>query len=89
MKNKPPYAIESVDNALRILQMLRDSGQVRVSDVAAEGERQRNGEPADSAADDDDLHPRSLPIFGTESAPGHKSVHAGHSSVEPICSDVA
>ena len=36
MKNKPPYAIESVDNALRILQMLRDSGQLRVSDVAAE-----------------------------------------------------
>src|ERR1700734_94946 len=36
MKNKPPYAIESVDNALRILQMLRDSGQVRVSDAAAE-----------------------------------------------------
>jgi hypothetical protein len=24
--------------------------------VAAEGERQRDGEPADSAADDDDLH---------------------------------
>ncbi|HVT69694.1 MAG TPA: IclR family transcriptional regulator [Trebonia sp.] len=36
MKNKPPYAIESVDNALRILQLLRDSGQARVSDVAAE-----------------------------------------------------
>jgi IclR family acetate operon transcriptional repressor len=36
VKNKPPYAIESVDNALRILQMLRDSGQVRVSDAAAE-----------------------------------------------------
>ena len=36
MKNKPPYAVESVDNALRILQMLRDSGQVRVSDAAAE-----------------------------------------------------
>lgn len=36
MKNKPPYAIESVDNALRILQALRDSGQVRVSDLAAE-----------------------------------------------------
>ncbi len=36
MKNKPLYAIESVDNALRILQMLRDSGQVRVSAVAAE-----------------------------------------------------
>jgi len=36
VKNKPPYAIESVDNALRILQLLRDSGQVRVSEVAAE-----------------------------------------------------
>jgi DNA-binding IclR family transcriptional regulator len=36
VKNKPPYAVESVDNALRILQLLRDSGQVRVSDVAAE-----------------------------------------------------
>lgn len=36
MKNKPPYAIDSVDNALRILQMLRDSGQVRVSEAAAE-----------------------------------------------------
>jgi IclR family transcriptional regulator, acetate operon repressor len=36
VKNKPPYAIESVDNALRIVQMLRDSGQVRVSDVAAD-----------------------------------------------------
>jgi IclR family transcriptional regulator, acetate operon repressor len=36
MKNRPPYAIESVDNALRILQTLRDAGQVRVSDVSAE-----------------------------------------------------
>ena len=36
MKNKPPYAIESVDNALRVLQVLRDSGQARVSEVAAE-----------------------------------------------------
>jgi DNA-binding IclR family transcriptional regulator len=36
VKNKPPYAVESVDNALRILQMLRDEGQVRVSDAAAE-----------------------------------------------------
>jgi IclR family transcriptional regulator, acetate operon repressor len=36
VKNKPPYSIESVDNALRILQVLRDSGQVRVSDMAAE-----------------------------------------------------
>jgi DNA-binding IclR family transcriptional regulator len=34
VKNKPPYAIESVDNALRILQGLRDSGQARVSEVA-------------------------------------------------------
>jgi IclR family transcriptional regulator, acetate operon repressor len=36
VKNKPPYAIESVDNALHILQLLRDSGQARVSDVAGE-----------------------------------------------------
>jgi IclR family transcriptional regulator, acetate operon repressor len=36
VKNRPPYAIESVDNALRLLQVLRDSGQVRVSDAAAE-----------------------------------------------------
>lgn len=36
MKNKPAYAIESVDNVLRILQTLRDSGQVRVSHVSAE-----------------------------------------------------
>jgi len=36
VKNRPPYAIESVDNALRILQTLRDSGQVRVYEVAAE-----------------------------------------------------
>lgn len=36
MKNKPAYAVESVDNALRILQALRDSGQLRVSDIAAE-----------------------------------------------------
>jgi DNA-binding IclR family transcriptional regulator len=36
VKNRPPYAIESVDNALRILQALRDSGQVRVAEAAAE-----------------------------------------------------
>lgn len=36
VKNKPPYAVESVDNALRILQALRDSGQLRVSEVADE-----------------------------------------------------
>jgi IclR family transcriptional regulator, acetate operon repressor len=36
VKNRPPYAVESVDNALRILQALRDSGQLRVSDIAEE-----------------------------------------------------
>jgi DNA-binding IclR family transcriptional regulator len=36
VKNKPPYAIDSVDNALSILQSLRDTGQVRVCEVAAE-----------------------------------------------------
>jgi len=36
MKNKPPYALESVDNALRLLQMLRDTGRVRVTDAARE-----------------------------------------------------
>jgi IclR family transcriptional regulator, acetate operon repressor len=34
MKNKPAYALESVDNALRLLQTLRDQGSVRVSQVA-------------------------------------------------------
>jgi DNA-binding IclR family transcriptional regulator len=42
VKNRPPYAIESVDNALRIVQMLRDSGHVRVSDVAADLEIARS-----------------------------------------------
>lgn len=36
MKNKPPYALESVDNALRLLQALRDQGSLRVSQVAEE-----------------------------------------------------
>lgn len=36
MKNKPPYALNSVDNALRLLQLLRDQGGLRVSDAAAE-----------------------------------------------------
>lgn len=36
MKNKPPYALESVDNALRLLQILRDTGRVRVTDAARE-----------------------------------------------------
>lgn len=34
MKNKPPYALASVDNALLLLQMLRDQGALRVSDGA-------------------------------------------------------
>jgi DNA-binding IclR family transcriptional regulator len=36
VKNKPPYALESVDNALRLLHLLRDQGGVRVSEVASE-----------------------------------------------------
>jgi DNA-binding IclR family transcriptional regulator len=36
VKRAPAYAIESVDNALRILQSLRDSGELGVADVAAE-----------------------------------------------------
>lgn len=36
MKNKPPYALESVDNALRLVQMLRDQGELRVSQAAEE-----------------------------------------------------
>lgn len=36
MRNKPPYALDSVDNALRLLQMLRDQGKLRVSQAASE-----------------------------------------------------
>nr|WP_184288490.1 IclR family transcriptional regulator [Nocardiopsis algeriensis] len=36
VKNKPAYALESVDNALLLLHMLRDQGQVRVSEAARE-----------------------------------------------------
>ena len=36
MKNKPPYALDSVDNALRLVQMLRDTGRVRVTEAARE-----------------------------------------------------
>jgi IclR family acetate operon transcriptional repressor len=32
---RPPYPIESVDNALRILYILRDEGAVRITDIAA------------------------------------------------------
>lgn len=36
MRNKPQYALESVDNALRLIQLLRDQGRLRVSEAAAE-----------------------------------------------------
>ncbi len=36
VKNKPPYALSSVDNALLLLQLLRDQGGLRVSDAAEE-----------------------------------------------------
>ncbi|MBE9375458.1 IclR family transcriptional regulator [Saccharopolyspora sp. HNM0983] len=36
MKNRPPYALTSVDNALLLLQMLRDQGGLRVSEAAEE-----------------------------------------------------
>ena len=36
MQNKPPYALASVDNALRLIELLRDTGRLRVSDAARE-----------------------------------------------------
>ncbi|SEG27799.1 DNA-binding transcriptional regulator, IclR family [Nonomuraea solani] len=36
MKNKPAYALGSVDNALLVLHMLRDQGRLKVTDVAGE-----------------------------------------------------
>jgi DNA-binding IclR family transcriptional regulator len=36
VKNRPPYPLESVDNALRMLHVLRDQGRTGVSDAAAE-----------------------------------------------------
>lgn len=36
MEEPPPYPLVSVDNALRLLQMLRDEGRVRVSECADE-----------------------------------------------------
>lgn len=36
IQRRPSYAIESVDKALRLLQMLRDENAIRVSDAAAE-----------------------------------------------------
>jgi IclR family acetate operon transcriptional repressor len=34
MRTRPPYALESADNVLRLLQILRDRGRLRVSDAA-------------------------------------------------------
>jgi len=36
MRDKPPYPLASVDNALRLLEILRDRGRIRVSDAAEE-----------------------------------------------------
>lgn len=36
LQRKPSYALESVDNALRLMQLLRDMGQIRLKDAAAE-----------------------------------------------------
>lgn len=36
LQQRPPYPIESVDNALRLVQMLRDGGSIRLTDAAAE-----------------------------------------------------
>ncbi|TMR90234.1 IclR family transcriptional regulator [Nonomuraea basaltis] len=36
MKNKPAYALGSVDNVLLLLHMLRDQGRLKVADVARE-----------------------------------------------------
>jgi DNA-binding IclR family transcriptional regulator len=36
MQNRPPYPLESADNALRMLHILRDQGRTGVSEAAAE-----------------------------------------------------
>src|SRR6478736_5358636 len=36
MRNKPSYSLTSVDNALRLVQLLRDQGRLRVTDAATE-----------------------------------------------------
>ncbi|MPY85608.1 MAG: helix-turn-helix domain-containing protein [Actinophytocola sp.] len=36
MKNRPAYALSSVDNALQLIQMLRDQGKLRLSEAADE-----------------------------------------------------
>ena len=35
-RRKPTYSIEAVDNALQLLQLLRDVGSLRLKDAAAE-----------------------------------------------------
>ncbi|WP_436772517.1 IclR family transcriptional regulator [Yinghuangia sp. YIM S09857] len=36
MRNRPPYPLASVDNALRLVEILRDRGRIRVSEAAEE-----------------------------------------------------
>jgi IclR family transcriptional regulator, acetate operon repressor len=36
IQQRPPYPITSVDNALRLIQLLRDGGDLRLTDAAAE-----------------------------------------------------
>lgn len=36
LQQRPPYPIQSVDNALRLLQLLRDGGSIRLADAAEE-----------------------------------------------------
>ncbi|MGO1562359.1 Transcriptional regulator, IclR family [Actinomycetales bacterium JB111] len=36
LQQRPPYPIQSVDNALRLLQLLRDGGSIRLVDAASE-----------------------------------------------------
>lgn len=36
LQKRPPYALSSVDNALRLLQLIRDEGSIRVTEAATE-----------------------------------------------------
>jgi IclR family transcriptional regulator, acetate operon repressor len=99
VKNKPPYAIESVDNALRILQMLRDSGQVRVSDVAADLGIARSTAHRllamlvyrDFAVQADDRSYRPGPALSVEPLPGESAQRLRHvlrPHMEALCDQV-
>jgi IclR family transcriptional regulator, acetate operon repressor len=99
VKNKPPYAVESVDNALRILQLLRDSGQVRVSDVAAELGIARSTAHRllamlvyrDFAVQAEDRSYRPGPALSAEPLPGEPSQrlrHALRPHMEALCGQV-